>query len=220
MFTGIIEEKGTVVAVRREGEYQRLEVHAERVLAETVTGDSIAIDGACQTVTTLGSNSFTVETLAVSLQKTTLGVYRPGRAVNLERAMTPTTRLGGHFVQGHVDGVAYLRALRSQGRNVFLTVEVPRSLAMYCVAEGSIALDGVSLTIADIRDTRVTINVIPVTWDATVLRDRSVGDGLNLEVDIIGRYVARMMGVSGDVKSVPGDQSVLTAEKLARWGYR
>ncbi|TVR69915.1 MAG: riboflavin synthase [Spirochaetaceae bacterium] len=209
MFTGLIEEIGTVAAIRRRGRYQQMEIQAEHVLTGTERGDSIAIDGVCQTVTTLDARHFTVDTLAASLHKTTLGEYRPGCRVNLERAVTPTTRMGGHFVQGHVDGVARVLSVRREEQNVFLSVEVPADLAIYCVAEGSVALDGVSLTIAELRDGRITLNIIPLTWEQTVLRDRTPGDRLNLEVDIIGRYVARMMGVGA-----------LTAEKLAKWGYR
>lgn len=208
MFTGLIEETGTVAAIRRAGEYQQLEIEAKCVLEGTQPGDSIAIDGVCQTVTTIDSHRFTVDTLAVSLRKTTLGSRRPGQRVNLERAVTPATRLGGHFVQGHVDGVARVISVRREDRNVFLTVDIPGELAIYCVAEGSVALDGVSLTIADLQDTRVTMNIIPVTWEQTVLRDRKAGDGMNLEVDIIGRYVARMLGADA-----------LTKEKLEKWGY-
>jgi riboflavin synthase len=209
VFTGLIEEIGTVVALRRAGEYQQLEIEAERVLEGAQRGDSIAIDGVCQTVTTLDARRFTVDTLAVSLQKTTMATWRPGQRVNLERAVTPSTRLGGHFVQGHVDGVARVLSVRREERNVFLAVEVPRELAIYCVAEGSIALDGVSLTIAELQDRRITMNIIPLTWEQTVLRDRKPGDGINVEVDIIGRYVARMLGVG-----------TLTAEKLEKWGYQ
>ncbi len=222
MFTGLIEEIGTVISVRRERRYQLLEIQAQTVLEGTVTGDSIAIDGACQTVTALGSGRFTVETLAVSLEKTTLGEYRPGRSVNLERAVTPATRLGGHFVQGHVDGVARVQNLQREGQNVFLTVEIPPELSLYCVAEGSLALDGVSLTIAGLSGTRATVNIIPVTWDRTVLRERAIGDNVNLEVDIIGRYVARMLGVDPDRddRTAAENGSELTMEKLARWGYQ
>lgn len=229
MFTGLIEEVGTVTSVHRRGNYQQLEVTAGIVLDGTVRGDSIAIDGACQTVTGSSDSRFSVDTLAVSLEKTTLGGYRPGRRVNLERAVLPTTRLGGHFVQGHVDGVGLVRDLRREGENGFLTVELPRELARYCVAEGSIAIDGVSLTIAELRDPRIVVNVIPVTWEATSLGDRRPGDQVNIEVDIIGRYVARMMGLGDAGRGAGTDASSslhsdsrsgsLTAEKLTTWGY-
>lgn len=228
MFTGLVEEIGTVRAVRREGDYQRIEIDAATVTADTAPGDSISIDGACQTVTAVRPGSFAVDTLAMTLGKTTLGEYRAGRRVNLERAVTPSTRLGGHFVQGHVDGTGRIHDVRRDGRNVFLTLELPRELLVYCVAEGSIAVEGVSLTIAELRGSLITINVIPVTWSATTLADRSGGDRVNLEVDIIGRYVARMLGLTGaGTRTLPGfepeavaeTRSVLTEESLTQWGY-
>lgn len=217
MFTGLIEEMGTVVSVRRDGRYQRVEIAAGEVLHGTVAGDSISIDGVCQTVTSMRRGRFSVETLAVSLEKTTLGEFIPGRRVNLERAVTPATRLGGHFVQGHVDGVARLKELRRDQHNVFLMVEIPEDLLIYCVPEGSVALDGVSLTIAEIRGSVIAVNIIPLTWEKTALQDRSVGAGINVEVDIIGRYVARMMGAGTGHGGT--DQGGLTEEKLARWGF-
>lgn len=214
MFTGLIEETGTVETVRCGERYRHLEIRAERVLAGTVPGDSIAIDGACQTVVALGEESFTVETLAVSLDKTTLGDYSSGRRVNLERAVTPHSRLGGHFVQGHVDGTARVVQIRKEGPNGYITVKLPPELRPYCVDEGSIAIDGVSLTIAELNDTRVTVNVIPVTWRQTVLRERVAGSRVNIEVDIIGRYVARMLGVANTRGT-----GTITRAKLAEWGY-
>jgi riboflavin synthase len=216
MFTGLIEEVGTVAAVHREGDYQRIEIEAVTVTADSAPGDSISLDGACQTVTSVRSGRFTVDTLAVTLSKTTLGEYRPGRRVNLERAVTPATRLGGHFVQGHVDGTGRVHRVRRDGHNVFLTVEVPPELLLYCVAEGSIAVEGISLTIAELHGSLVTINVIPVTWSATTLADRTAGERVNLEVDIIGRYVARMLGLAG---AAAEPNSVLTENTLAQWGY-
>ncbi len=188
---------------------------AERVLAGTVLGDSIAIDGACQTVVARSEGSFTVETLAVSLDKTTLGDYSTGRRVNLERTVTPQSRLGGHFVQGHVDATARVTQIRKEGHNGYITVELPPELRPYCVGEGSIAIDGVSLTIAELDDARATVNVIPVTWRETVLRERVAGSRVNIEVDIIGRYVARMLG-----DAYTGGTGTITEAKLAEWGYQ
>lgn len=193
MFTGIVEEIGTVRARRGGGRYQELVIDASRVLEGTATGDSIAIDGVCQTVTSLDGTTFTVETLDASLTKTTLGSFRPGRRVNLERAVTPTTRMGGHFVQGHVDGVGIVRAVRTENHNVYFSVELSSDLAHYCITEGSIAIDGTSLTIAEMAGSTITINVIPTTWDETVLADRRVGDSVNVEVDVLSRYVERFI---------------------------
>ncbi len=217
MFTGLVEEIGTVRNVRRSGSYQLLEIAASEVLDGTRLGDSISIDGACQTVTELKNDAFLVETLSSSLEKTTLGEYRPGRRVNLERALTPGSRLGGHFVQGHVDGTAGVWEIREEGPNVFFSVELGADLAAYCVSEGSIAIDGVSLTIADLDETVATINVIPATWRETALGDRKKGDRVNVEVDILGRYVAKMLGLGADRQKSAGNP--LTAERLLALGY-
>jgi riboflavin synthase len=205
MFTGLVEEVGTVRSTRRRGDYQELWVNAEAVTSDLKRGDSVSIDGACQTVTALDARGFAVETLAVSLKKTTLGALSRGAAVNLERALTPSTRMGGHFVQGHVDGTGRVSKLQRRGENIYLELVLPDELARYCIAEGSIAVDGVSLTIADLRGTRVTINVIPTTWNDTALRSRSVGDYVNIEVDVLARYVERLMGTAS--ASAPGPQS-------------
>lgn len=222
MFTGLVEEVGTVRRVRRNGSYQLLEVAARKILEGTRLGDSISIDGACQTVTDLTRDTFTVETLAASLHKTTLGEYRVGRPVNLERALTPASRLGGHFVQGHIDGTGTVRSVRQEGRNIFFTVELGPELSRFCVSEGSISIDGVSLTIAALEEAEATVNVIPATWRETALAHRSRGDRVNVEVDILGRYVARMLGVGGVQGAAAGpsrESQPFSRERLQALGY-
>lgn len=221
MFTGLVEEIGTVRAVRGGGAYQTIQITAETVLSGTREGDSIAIDGACQTVTRITTNTFEVETLAVSLQKTTLGSYRSGRRVNLERSLTAETRMGGHIVQGHVDGVGTVAAVREDGKNVYFSVVVPPELGRYCIGEGSIAIDGTSLTIAELTDngaagSTVTVNVIPATWRTTVLSDRVAGERVNLEVDVLARYVERLLTAPSPNQAAG---SVLTEERLRSLGY-
>ena len=222
MFTGLVEEVGTVRSVRRSGSYQLLEITARSVLEEARLGDSISIDGACQTVTDLNRDSFAVETLAASLEKTTLGEYRVGRPVNLERALTPASRLGGHFVQGHIDGTGQVTSVREEGRNIFLTVDLGPELSRFCLSEGSIAVDGVSLTIAAMEKTEATVNVIPATWRETALANRGRGDRVNIEVDILGRYVARLLGLGG-LQGASTEASrisqPLTPERLQALGY-
>lgn len=219
MFTGLVEEIGSVTSVQKNSDYQLLEIQADRVLRGTVIGDSICIDGACQTVTQLVGNHFSVEVLAVTLEKTTLGTFRSGRQVNLERSVTPSTRLGGHIVQGHVDDTATVVAVSRNHRNVFLTIELPDELKNYCVREGSIAIDGVSLTIAELCGIQVTVNIIPLTLESTVLAERRIGDRVNIEIDIIGRYVARMLGVDKQLNVEQSTPSRLTSENLVAWGY-
>lgn len=193
MFTGLVEELGTVRHVQRSGGYQQLTIEAEKVLEDLQLGDSVALNGVCQTVTEIDSRGFSVETLDVSLQKTTLGTLSKGEPVNLERALTPSSRMGGHIVQGHVDGLGRISALRHKGENIYLELILPQDLIGFCVAEGSIAVEGVSLTIAELRGTRITMNIIPTTWNATVFKERKVGDRVNIEVDIMARYAARLL---------------------------
>ncbi len=217
MFTGLVEEIGTVRSLRRSGDYQRMDFDARVVVRDARPGDSINVDGVCQTVTRCGADSFSVDTLAETLRKTTLGEMRVGTRVNLERSLTPNTRLGGHLVQGHVDGTARVLSLSREGANAYLTIDLPDELEIYVVREGSIAIDGVSLTVAALIGTRVTVNLIPVTWNATALSDLRVHDRVNIEVDIIGRYVAKMLG-----KEPSGGESPrvgLSAEQLEAWGY-
>lgn len=193
MFTGLVEEMGTVGSVSRRGAYQLLRLKAQQVLYDLKLGDSIAVNGVCQTVTELHSDGFCVETLEVSLQKTSLGCLRPGSRVNLERALLAGSRMGGHMVQGHVDGLARITAVRRRSENIYIELLLPQELARYCVAEGSIAVEGISLTIAARRGSRITLNVIPTTWRDTVLSDRRPGDRVNIEVDILARYVERLL---------------------------
>ncbi|MDR2493945.1 MAG: riboflavin synthase [Spirochaetaceae bacterium] len=213
MFTGIIEEVGRVLSVTGFGDKARLVVRAAVVLAGTKIGDSISIDGVCQTVTALDSpekGTFSVDTLGESLKKTTLGSLRAGSPVNLERALQPHSRMGGHIVQGHVSAVARISEMRTAGHNVYLSVEIPDVDARYCVREGSIALDGISLTIADLKGTIATMNLIPATLKATSLGAKKPGDLMNLETDIIGRYVEKLLGQK---------PAGLTFERLRDLGY-
>ena len=214
MFTGLVEELGTVGAVRRATGYQLMDVTCRQILDDLTVGDSVNVDGACQTVTRLTGAGFTVETLSESLHKTTLGRFGPGRTVNLERALHPGGRLGGHFVQGHVDGVALVESISRDGPNGYLSIRMPAGLMIYVVREGSIAINGVSLTVARLNTHGLTVNVIPLTWSATNLGGLTAGTEVNVEVDIIGRYVARMLG-----REEPQTSSALSAERLAQWGY-
>lgn len=199
MFTGIVEEVGTVRSVQKLGSgWAQLEVEAKIILQGSKVGDSIAIDGVCQTIKRLTLHSFIVDTLAESLKKTTLGYLRSGSHVNLERALRFDGRLDGHFVQGHVSGVAPIRTIQKEKDNVYITVSLPPSLLPTCVTEGSIALDGISLTIASIQGNAITVNLIPVTLERTTWKYKKEGDLVNVETDIIGRYVARLLGWEKD----------------------
>ena len=193
MFTGIIEELGTVAALDRVADGARLVVSAQLVTADTSNGDSIAVNGVCLTAVDVSPESFAADASPETLSRTTLGDLAIGSPVNLERAMLPTTRLGGHIVQGHVDGRGTFVSAEKQGD--FLTVRIgfPAELAKYFVHKGSVAVEGISLTIAALADDHFDIAVIPKTWEVTNLSSLKPGDAVNLETDIIAKYVERMM---------------------------
>ena len=194
MFTGLIEELGSVRGRVRRGAFQQLEIAAERVLADLQVGDSVNINGACQTVVAVGEGRFSVETVAETLSRTTLGTLGIGQAVNLERALRADQRLGGHLVLGHVDGVAHIRRSTERDGEHRFEIEPPPALARYIAAKGSVALDGISLTVAEVSGDAFTVAVIPHTFDNTTLSHRRAGDSVNLEVDVIARYVERLLG--------------------------
>jgi riboflavin synthase len=213
VFTGLIEEVGQVRRLSREGSFQRLIIGARRVLADLRLGDSVNIDGACQTVVDLAADSFAVESVEETLERTTLGELQVGRPVNLERSLRPQDRLGGHLVLGHVDGVGRISRLEQRQQNWILAIEPPAVVEPYIASKGSIALDGISLTVVEVGTGDFTVSVIPHTFDFTTLARRRVGDRVNLEVDIIARYVERLLTAD----RAP-DQG-LTVEKLREMGY-
>ena len=217
MFTGIVEEVGRVYSIDNLGDKARLVIQAKLVMEGICMGDSINVDGVCQTVAGIGSETFTVDTLAESLKKTTLGNLKAGSPVNLERALRADSRMGGHFVQGHVTCAVRIRELRTTGNNVYLAVEIPEDQLRYCVPEGSISLDGISLTVANISGNIVTVNIIPVTLKVTSLGSKKNGDLINLETDIIGRYVERLLM---HIAMPAANAGSLSFERLRELGYK
>jgi riboflavin synthase len=194
MFTGIVEERGQVVALDDLADAARLTVRGPLVCTGTPPGASIAVNGCCLTVTEVDDDRFTADVMAETLRATTLGRLRPGSTVNLERAVTPTGRLGGHLVQGHVDGIAVVRAREPAEHWELVRVELPAALARYVVAKGSIAVDGVSLTVVTVNDAGwFSVSLIPATLEATTLGDVAVGNAVNLEVDVVAKYVERLV---------------------------
>jgi riboflavin synthase len=197
MFTGIVEELGTVERVERQSDAVRLSVRATTVLEDAATGDSIAVNGCCLTVAERTDDSWTADVMAETLAKTGLGSLASGDRVNLERAVTAGTRLGGHLVQGHVDAVGHV-VRRDPGEHWdVVTIGMPADLAPYLVDKGSITVDGVSLTVVKAGDESFTVSLIPETLRRTTLGFREPGDAVNLEVDVIGKYVARQLQARG-----------------------
>lgn len=201
MFTGIVETVGRVVLAEAAGGGRELEIEAPAFAGGLAVGDSVAVAGACQTVTALGGARFRVYAMGETLRATTLGALKPGDAVNLERALTPTSRLGGHFVTGHVDGVAEILAVIPESGWTTLRLRVDAELAAQLVPKGSLAVDGVSLTLGpEIEDDECELYLIPHTLAATTLGSLAAGDTVNIETDILGKYVERYLarGEGGD----------------------
>ena len=193
MFTGIVEELGTVAAVEDQGDAIRLSIRATTVLEGTGLGDSIAVNGCCLTVTTIDADTWTADVMQETLDKTSLGELEPGSRVNLERAVTPATRLGGHIVQGHVDGTGRILSRTPSEHWEVVEISLPDGLDRYLVDKGSITVDGISLTVVTAADGKFSVSLIPETLARTTLGLKQPGDVVNLEVDVIAKYVEKMV---------------------------
>jgi riboflavin synthase len=196
MFTGIVEELGTVDALVDQGDAVRLTVRGPHVTVDAGLGDSIAVNGCCLTVAERDQETFTADVMRETLEKTSLGDLAPGDRVNLERAVTPQTRLGGHIVQGHVDGTGEVRGRTPSEHWEVVEVGLPAALARYLVPKGSITVDGISLTVVDVGAGSFTVSLIPETLARTTLGFKQAGDRVNLEVDVIAKYVERLLDPS------------------------
>ncbi len=193
MFTGIVEEVGVVRSVQRRAGYQRTALDAQRVLEDVRIGDSIDLDGACHTVVGFDERGFWVESVEETLRRTTLSRLRVGSRVNLERSVKAGERLGGHFVAGHVDGVGKVLERRESSDNVVFQVGLGADLAPYVAEKGSVAVDGISLTVVSASARDFTVAVIPHTLEVTTISERRAGDSVNLEVDMVARYIERLL---------------------------
>ncbi len=213
MFTGLIEAVGTLREMQRSASGGRVTVATGLPLADVKVGDSIAVNGACLTVTALGPGYFCADVSMETLERTTLGVLTAGAAVNLERALRLGDRLGGHLVTGHIDGIARITERVRQGNAWRISCRLDPSLARLLVAKGSVALDGISLTVNDVSDDSFTVMVIPHTLEQTTLARCQVGGRVNIETDLIGKYVARLLGTGR------GGDGVITLDLLAKSGF-
>ncbi|MER2026382.1 MAG: riboflavin synthase [Lachnospiraceae bacterium] len=193
MFTGIVEEKGTVKYINLAGISGSIAIRARKVLEGTKIGDSIAVNGVCLTVVTLQPDGFTADVMAETIRRTSLGNCQPGDKVNLERAMAADGRFGGHIVAGHIDGVGTIRSAVPEGNAVWITIDTPPQILRYIVEKGSIAIDGISLTVAYVDENAFKVSVIPHTAAETTLLSKKAGDIVNLENDIVGKYVEKLM---------------------------
>jgi riboflavin synthase len=211
MFTGIIEEIGSIKEVIPQGSGRRIHVRAGKVLDDLQIDQSVAVNGVCLTVVEIGKDYFAADAVAETLGKSTLSQLKRNDNVNLERALRLQDRLGGHLVQGHVDGIGIIRKLSQQQYASMLTVEIPGELAQYTIQKGSIAIDGVSLTIAQKQDRIVSVAVIPHTFVQTIFQFKHVGEPVNIEVDFLAKYVEQFVHKTGETK--------ITAEWLKGQGY-
>jgi riboflavin synthase len=221
MFTGLIEETGAIRSVRTAGRSLHLTVGARTVLEGSRIGDSIAVNGVCLTVVRFDSDSFTADVMPETYEKTNLKDLPPGAPVNLERTMALGDRFGGHIVQGHVDGVGTILALDREEIAIWVTVGAPPEVLQYIVSKGSIAIDGISLTVVDVGEDRFRVSLIPHTAAVTNVVRRKPGDRVNLEVDILAKYVERLLaGRRPDTGPVGSERrGGLTAEFLKENGY-
>ena len=193
MFTGIIEEIGTVKKISLAGKSGSLEIGAKKVLEGTKIGDSIAVNGVCLTVTNLSSATFTADIMAETVRRSSLGSLSSGSGVNLERAMAADGRFGGHIVSGHIDGTGKIARLQKEENAVWVHISASKEILALIVEKGSIAIDGISLTVANVSDSEFAVSIIPHTASETTLLSKKAGDIVNLENDIVGKYVQKLL---------------------------
>lgn len=198
MFTGLIEEVGAVERIAHEGGAARIVVEAPGAAASAKLGDSIAVNGVCLTAVAIDGGLISFDAVPETLARSSLGSLRAGSKVNLEQALVAGARLGGHFVQGHVDGVGRILAIREEGNARVVTISAPAELMRYMVLKGSVALDGISLTLAEVGEETITVWIVPHTWTHTNLSDRRPGDPVNIEADLIARHVEKLLAERAD----------------------
>ncbi len=223
MFTGLVKEVSKILEIRNTSSGKQLYVQSSSLLNEIEIDDSVAINGACQTVVRKNENGFFVDAVKATLEKSSLGSLRMGDIVNLELAMRVGDRLGGHIVQGHVNGMGEIRQIKNNGESYILSFSLPEELLKYVVLEGSITLDGVSLTVSDIdKDSNMTqVSIIPHTWKNTRFNFINIGDKLNVEVDILAKYVESLFHKGGKTSQnvEKTKKSVITEQWLKSKGY-
>ncbi|UOW66483.1 riboflavin synthase [Paraclostridium bifermentans] len=196
MFTGIVEEIGTITHIKNGVKSSKLIINCNKVLETTEIGDSICTNGVCLTVTNINKGTFEADVMAETIRKSNLNTLKIGSKVNLERALSLSTRLGGHLVSGHIDGIGYIKDLKKEDSAIWITIKTSGDILRYIVYKGSITIDGISLTIAYVDDDVFKVSIIPHTLQQTILSSKNIGDSVNLECDMIGKYVEKLLGIS------------------------
>lgn len=213
MFTGIVEEIGTVKKIAR-GQKAYLEIQADKIFSDIHIGDSIAVNGVCLTVTGFSGKVFTADVMNETFSRSSLGSLKTGSHVNLERAMSANGRFGGHIVSGHIDGTGKITNIKKDGNAVWYKISADENIIKYTVEKGSIAIDGISLTVARVERDNFSVSIIPHTSEETILSEKKTGDTVNLENDIIGKYVERFLNFDKTGKSS------ITMDFLSKYGFR
>lgn len=219
MFTGLVEEVGTIQGIRRGQRSCVLTIGCKTVLEGSKIGDSIAVNGVCLTVTTMGSRYFTADVMSETMNRSSLGQLSQGASVNLERAMPADGRFGGHIVSGHIDGTGTVSSIQRDDNAIWYTIQAKQEILRYIVEKGSITIDGISLTVAYVDDSCFKVSIIPHTQQVTALHDRGIGSTVNLECDIIGKYVEKLLM---NPVSQPGEEkkeSRITESFLKEYGF-
>ena len=198
MFTGLVEEKGELVQKIKTGDGFQLQIRATKIMDDLNIGSSICVNGCCLTVVKKDNKTFSVDTIEETLKKTNLGTLVSGSKVNLERSLKADARLGGHFVLGHVDTKGKIIKIQDLSNSHFITIEYPDEFKKYLIYVGSVAIDGVSMTVAQLESNGFSVAVIPFTWQETIFSDKKIGDTVNLEFDVLGKYVERIMSAKAE----------------------
>lgn len=199
MFTGIIEEIGEIAAIKRGAKSCELNIKGNIIFSDLKIGDSIAVNGVCLTAAAINGNVFTADIMAETMRRSSLGTLQKGSRVNLERAIAAQGRFGGHIVSGHIDGMGFVQSLAREDNAVWVTITADEDIMRYIVEKGSIAIDGISLTVARVFKDAFSVSIIPHTGSETTLLSRKSGDRVNLECDIIGKYVEKLVGKSNTI---------------------
>ena len=219
MFTGIIEDIGDIKSIKHEGDSAVLVIHSSKIMDDVKLGDSIAVNGVCLTARSISGNQFTADVMAETLRRSSLGALKPGSKVNLERAMQLGGRFGGHIVSGHIDGTGTIISMKREANAVWVEISADSKILKLIIEKGSIAIDGISLTVAYVDDKVFKVSVIPHTASETTLLMKKVGDIVNLENDTIGKYVEKLLQPFNEQSSRKNDKKSVSLETLIESGF-